>query len=187
MRKFNGSIVLGVLFLFSVLANFILADLPQNTLQKLSFVSIIPYLFNFLIGSVFYIYWRKLNKLVVNTFAYWAIGYMLYIVTFGKVLGYELHAYQLLNIYQFIATVLLSVFTLSFAFSFNSLSDKLLKHNDISYGIYIYHMLVVNTFVSLGLVAESKYFLATFLTTIVLAFLSWKLIEKPALNLKKRF
>lgn len=187
MRKFSGSIVLGVLFLFSVLANFFLADLPQTTIQKLSFVSIVPYLFNFLIGSIFYIYWSKLKKLVVNKFYYWATGYLLYIISFGNVLGYELHAYQLLNLYQLIATVLLSILTLSFAFSLNSLSDKLLKHNDISYGIYIYHMLVVNTFVSLGLVADSKYFLATFLTTIVLAFLSWKLIEKPALSLKNRF
>ena len=187
MRKVRGSVLLTILFIISVLANFYLAGLPQTTIQKLSFVSIIPYLFNFLIGSVFYIYWDKLNFLVKNKFWRWLIVYALYIVILGHVMGHELHAYQLINFYQFLATILLSIFTLSFAFSFNSLSDKLLRHNDISYGIYIYHMLVVNTFVSLGLIADSKYFLATFITTIVLAFLSWKLIEKPALSLKKRF
>ena len=187
MKKIKGAIVLFIFFILSALANFYLAGMNENIIQKLSFVSIIPYLFNFLIGSAFYIFWNKLHKLIESKFIIWGLVYIAYIVVFGNIVGYELHAYQMTNIFNLITTLLLSILTLSFAFSFNSLSEKLLKHNDISYGIYIYHMLVINTLVTLGLRGEIQYFIAVFPITIILSYISWKIIEKPALSLKKRF
>lgn len=187
MRKVKGSIVLSVLFLISALANFYLASMNENIIQKLSFVSVLPYLFNFLLGSAFYIFWNKFNSLIENKFLIWGLVYIAYIVIFGNVLGYELHAYQMTNIFHLITAILLSLLTLSFAFSFNNMSEKVLNHNDISYGVYIYHMLVVNTLVALGFQGKFQYFLTVFVVTVVLAAMSWKLIEKPALSLKNKF
>lgn len=187
MKKIKGAIVLFIFFILSALANFYLAGMDENIIQKLSFVSIIPYLFNFLIGSTFYIFWNNLKNLIENKFLLWALIYIAYVVILGNVLGYELHAYQMTNIFHLITAILLSLLTLSFAFSFNNLSENLLKHNDISYGIYIYHMLVVNTLVALGMRGELQYFIIVFVVTIILAVISWRIIEKPALSLKNRF
>lgn len=187
MRKVKGSIVLGLLFFGSVFANIYLSSIDESTIQKLSFVSIIPHLFNFLIGSCFYILWNRVHTLIENKFFIWALIYAAYIMVFGNIMGYDLHAYQMASVFHIISAILLSLLTLSFAFSFNNLSEKLLKHNDISYGVYIYHMLVVNTLVALGLHGNIQYFITVFVVTGVLAFISWKMIEKPALSLKNKF
>lgn len=187
MRKIKSWIVLAALFAISIIANFTLSSLPESTIQKISFVSIIPYLFNFLTGSIFYVFWEKLNKFIENKFMLWGLIYITYILIFGELLGFGLQSYQMFNIFHPITAILLSCLTLSFAFSFNNISEKVLKHNDISYGVYIYHMLVVNTLISLGYIGDVKYFILTFAITILLAYLSWRLIEKPSLNLKNRF
>ena len=56
-----------------------------------------------------------------------------------------------------------------------------LRH-DISYGIYIYHMLAVNALVELEIV--SPWIAAA--VTVCLALLSWFAIERPALRLKRK-
>ena len=56
---------------------------------------------------------------------------------------------------------------------------------DYSYGIYIYHMIVINVLVHLGLTGSYKYLLIAFTATLILAFVSWNLVEKPCLRLKR--
>ena len=62
--------------------------------------------------------------------------------------------------------------------------------NDISYGVYIYGWPVAQIFVYFAVanqyvLSPVLYFCLTMLVTIPLAFISWKVIEKPALALKK--
>lgn len=86
-----------------------------------------------------------------------------------------------MGVLNFLALVLL---VSSSAFSFRSMADAMLQRNDISYGIYIYHMPLVNLFVQLhfvGLAAAG----AVVALTISIAVLSWFLIEKPALSLRR--
>lgn len=52
---------------------------------------------------------------------------------------------------------------------------------DISYGVYIWHMVVINFLLVAGLSSP----MSTLVLVVVLAFTSWYLIEKPALKLKK--
>lgn len=73
---------------------------------------------------------------------------------------------------------------ISGAFSNRSLSTTLLKKNDFSYGIYIYHQPLLNIFIVLGLTSSTSFLLCLLLVGLC-AFLSWKLIERPVLNLKK--
>jgi peptidoglycan/LPS O-acetylase OafA/YrhL len=54
--------------------------------------------------------------------------------------------------------------------------------NDFSYGIYIWHMVVVNSL----LVAGYRSVTAAIILTLLLAVLSWFLIERPAMRLKRR-
>lgn len=75
---------------------------------------------------------------------------------------------------------------LSAAFSRPTLSDTLLRRNDISYGVYIYHMPVVNFLLAVGLSKTTTSLVIAMTATIALAFLSWIVVERPALRLKRR-
>ncbi len=85
-----------------------------------------------------------------------------------------------MGILNYLATCAL---VLSIAYSGRGLSDRILKRNDISYGVYVFHMPVINILVQNEIGGNSGFALAA-LSTIALACLSWFLIEKPALGLK---
>jgi peptidoglycan/LPS O-acetylase OafA/YrhL len=74
--------------------------------------------------------------------------------------------------------------TISAAYSNVNLSSKILRGNDISYGVYIYHMIVVNCAVALGYTHNVIWLLVVFLVTIAAGYLSWILIESKALKMK---
>jgi peptidoglycan/LPS O-acetylase OafA/YrhL len=102
--------------------------------------------------------------------------------------GYYLKSYTPVywpgNIQSLIGIFILSIVTFSAAYSNNSLSFKILKGNDISYGIYIYHMLVINTLIQLKYIHYPTNLAIAFLISIVISYLSWIFIEKKFLKLK---
>jgi peptidoglycan/LPS O-acetylase OafA/YrhL len=59
----------------------------------------------------------------------------------------------------------------------------LLHRNDISYGVYIFHMPVINMLLVNGLTGWTGFWLSLGITA-GLAVLSWRCIEKPALRLR---
>jgi peptidoglycan/LPS O-acetylase OafA/YrhL len=60
--------------------------------------------------------------------------------------------------------------------------------NDISYGIYIYGTLILNILTAGGCNKSFwSYFGISLILTLIMAYLSWFLIEKPALRLKSLF
>jgi peptidoglycan/LPS O-acetylase OafA/YrhL len=71
------------------------------------------------------------------------------------------------------------------AFSAPGLSEALLHKNDFSYGIYIYHMPIVNFMLYKGMGGTYGYLGMALALTLGMAILSWLLVEKPALRLKK--
>lgn len=186
-KKLKSNIFLFILIFFSILLNIIMATTTESIPHKLFFVSVVPYLFNFLSGAFFYVYWEELKRVVENKFLMFISIYMIYFSIFGVILNYELYSYKIHNIFQIITPILLSVTVLSFAFSFNNLSEKILKNNDISYGIYIYHMLIVNTLIATGYQYKSILLFFTLGLTLIVATLSWKTIEKPSLRMKNKF
>ena len=77
---------------------------------------------------------------------------------------------------------------LSAAFSLPSLTEKIkIDRNDYSYGIYLYHMLVVSTFIGLGIIGHWCLWLVVYAGAFALAAASWFLIEQPALRMKRQF
>jgi peptidoglycan/LPS O-acetylase OafA/YrhL len=71
------------------------------------------------------------------------------------------------------------------AFSYPRLSDHLLRRNDISYGVYIYHMPVINLLLVSGYGGSIKGAWIGMSVTIALGLVSWLLVEKPALAFKR--
>jgi peptidoglycan/LPS O-acetylase OafA/YrhL len=80
--------------------------------------------------------------------------------------------------------LLLAALTLSAANTMPTLANRLLGGNDISYGVYIYHSVVVNVLWELGYVGTGIVALASIALTYVAAFLSWTVVERRALTLK---
>ena len=76
----------------------------------------------------------------------------------------------------------LAVFSL--AFSCRTCSERLLKGNDISYGLYIYHMPIVNCFRYFNWVGSPVNLAAALVLSIVAGWLSWRRVERPAMALK---
>ena len=65
----------------------------------------------------------------------------------------------------------------------------LAKLGDLSYGIYVFHFPIIQLFLQLHLFEGSwiSLFVAVLATTFVVALLSWRLIERPALALRRHW
>jgi peptidoglycan/LPS O-acetylase OafA/YrhL len=151
---------------------------------KLSEVFVLPYLYNFLFGVIIAEYWERLNTLFVNRFLFWFVLYVIWVLVFGFYFKSYQPFYWPKNIQSFAGILILSMLIISAAYSNNLLSSKLLKGRDISYGVYIYHMLVINCAVALGYVHNVIWLLIVFLITIAISSLSWMLVESKALKMK---
>lgn len=81
--------------------------------------------------------------------------------------------------------ILLAAVIFSLAYTAPELSGKLLMRNDVSYGIYIYHMPIINFMVYFGYTGQYSYLMIAIASTILVSIASWKIIERPFLKLKK--
>lgn len=79
--------------------------------------------------------------------------------------------------------VLLVLLVLSAAFSFRDTADRVLHRNDVSFGIYIYHMPLVNLLLQKHITGAPGVAMAAALV-LALSTLSWFFIEKPTLRLR---
>lgn len=85
----------------------------------------------------------------------------------------------------FFANIILAFLVISTAFTYTGFSDKILKKIDISYGIYIYKMPIINSLIALKLTGNYIFMIIALTTTLLFALLSWFLVEKRAISKKK--
>lgn len=181
----NTSIL--VFFLLSILLKHLIylsSFMLQNELQvKLLNNTVFICLHFFLTGIAIYKNFDWLLPFLKDKVLVWLMIYVVYILVFKFWLKLYDNNYEI-TIWGITSNTILSLLTLSFAFSFTDLSKKILHENDISYGIYIYHMPIVNSMLSLGYNMSIWGLIITILCTVFLAFSSWKLIEQRILRLK---
>lgn len=181
-KFFNKKRYLILIFLLSIIINYFVGNLDENIVKKLSKIWILPYLYNFIIGMVFAKYKSLKEKLLENKVIIWLVIYNIWLY-FTKV-----GPNYFINIYSLISNILLSILCLSFVFSFKKISFKLIKNIDISYGLYLFHMIYLNFFIQVYGVSNIKinsiiiYVLLTFLTS----YISHRFIEKPSLDRIKK-
>lgn len=162
--------------------NYFYRTLDVNLMfAKLYHITLAPFLAYFLLGYFSFIFWKHIRIWIEGKFLIWAMIYGVYIgIVYFKLGLYDGSYYP--NFFGWISNVFLSLLVLSAAFSNGTLSDKILRGNDLSYGIYLYHMVVVNILIDLK-VTSNKLFLALSIT-FILAYISWKLVERPCISLK---
>ncbi len=150
----------------------------DSFINKLLNISIIPHLFVFIIGMGFYKYFAYLKQYIENKFIWWIILYMLLLYTSSLLKINESILFFILK------WILFSFMIFSLAFSYRGLSEKILHNNDYTYGIYIYHMIVINIFIELNFKGEVSYLFYIIAISTLLGILSWHFVEKPILRLK---
>ena len=148
---------------------------------KLLHVTLIPHLWMFMLGIFIHRNFEALEKRIEGKFLYYISAYIVFMA-----LQHFLIADRTVPFYlaYLPSRTILAFATIAGAFSMRSLSNRLLSGTDISYGIYIYHSVVINVFVQLGLMTSMVSVAFVYLASITLALLSWHLIEKPALACK---
>jgi peptidoglycan/LPS O-acetylase OafA/YrhL len=147
---------------------------------KLAGVTFLPWFYMFLVGVLAQRNFRVLHSRLAGRFLLVLIAYCALAWPLSSIFGWSLG--NNLNPLFFGALALL---TFAAAFSRAGLSDSLLHRNDISYGVYLYHMPVVNLLLALGLAGTSGSLALALGATALLALLSWFIVEKPALRLKR--
>lgn len=166
-------------------SNFKIFEHPKALLSlRILSTSVFWNIYYFILGIGVYYNFDYLRRFFENKLIIWFSIYIIYITAFILIFDKYISP-DATNIYSFLELILLAFLTFSFAFSYNNWSEKLLKHNDISYGIYIYHMPVINTIIAINIQNMSLKILITSIIVINLAILSWLLIEKRVIALKK--
>lgn len=152
----------------------------ENILIKIIGVSLPLYLYMFLFGVFLQRKLEFIEKYLANKFIYWLSIYLAFVLA-----SYSLGFIYGGNDINPLLALLLALLTMSAAYSKTSVFSVFLKEYDISYGIYIYHMVFVNILLQIAIFSPSINMLIMFIATILTAVLSWKIIEKPSLSLKK--
>ena len=174
------NIGLSLFFVASVFCNALLHKFGDDgMISKLIGVSVFPYLYIFLLGSLLYYNWGKVRVLFEKKAYIFVIVYALY-VNFV-----DAPSYSITSVTVFIANILLCLMSISLAYTLPKIG-KILNGFDLSYGLYVYHMVVVNVFVQLGLIGNIKYAILALTISICLGMLSWWFIERKALQLKSK-
>lgn len=155
--------------------------------QKLLQVTLAPHLFMFLMGVMLQRHWKRLASLLEGRGGMWLVVYLGIRLVQRAVLD-VMPAGAFFTAVSWSASLLsfavLALLTISLAFTRRRTSERLLFGQDLSYGIYIFHMLVLNTFVHLGLRGSAGFLASAVGCTAVLAAASWVLVERPALAMK---
>ncbi len=180
--NWNKWLISGI-FILLISANQInnaISGVHDTIFVKLFGVTATPYFYMFLIGVIFQRNRQLITRYLAGKIAPITVTYLLLAFILHKA-GIPVSG----NSINPASTILLGCLVIGAAHTQPWLSRKILRGHDISYGIYIYHMIAINIFVELGLIGSYSYFLAVLAITFLLATFSWMLIEKPALGLKK--
>jgi len=144
------------------------------------FGTLVPYLWIFLVGLLIQRNWSRVRGCLANKAHWWLLGYLLLCIV-ARRLGIDDGGNNINPIFL----LPLAGLVISCAMSAPGLSDTILRHRDISYGTYIYHMLVINLMVQFGVHADIPSVVAVIVVSLALAAMSWVFVEKPFLMRKR--
>jgi peptidoglycan/LPS O-acetylase OafA/YrhL len=180
--KRTGNLLVGALLTVSLLSAIALAQVDPNQTQlsaKLFYQTPIPHLYLFLLGVLAQRNYGSVSRWVEGKFLWWT-GICLVLGIWAVSEPASLPQQGLFVL----ARLSLAAWVLAFAFSRPTVSDKLLRRNDPSYGTYLYHMLIVNMLVEAGIVGNAWLLPAVMIGAAAVGLLSWKAVEQPMLRLK---
>ncbi len=148
----------------------------QNWLQSSWIDTTIPvYLWIFMLGAGARLAWDRVGWLFRQTFPIWLALHLLL---------WTVPDYKNPTLLAILSVLTLAGCSLSFAHTL-PLFSSVLRRQDLSYGVYLYHMPVILTLLWLGYAGDGWLWAAVFAATFAMAALSWFLVERPALTFKR--
>lgn len=176
----------GFVVLFALAAAFSVAQaavLPFGTVinhqlepfrMKLLRVCFASHIYLFFLGVIFQRFqWFK-SRWVGGKGMIWLVCY--------TALAFVAPSTPIANVFRAIA---LGFVTLSMAYTAPRVGDLILRHQDISYGVYIYHGLLLNLVIASAVHFGLPAFVAFVACAVTIAFVSWRAIERPCLEWKR--
>jgi len=146
----------------------------ESIAGKLLEHSFIPYFFMFLIGAVLQRLGVYNSQLVYGKGVFWSAAYLLYC-----------YLVPVSEASTIASRFLLAICVISVAYTLPRVAGILLRRNDISYGVYIYHGVILNIMVSLGLFGRIEYLIVVLVGAYAMGYLSWVFVERRFLRKKK--
>jgi len=152
-----------------------MGGLNESKTGKLFRYTFMPQFYIFLTGVSLQRLKAHQSGLIYGKGLYWAAAYLLF--------NYIVPDFSA----KFLASsLILAITTISLAYTLPHVSHRLLNGTDISYGVYIYHGIILNILVQFNYLNNVYYLFMLFIATYVMAFLSWTFIEKPILRRKRK-
>jgi peptidoglycan/LPS O-acetylase OafA/YrhL len=142
----------------------------------------LPYFWIFLLGAGAYLNWERLRALFVGRFAPWFAAYLIIEWVSAGFGASGLDFVQISGL-AVLKMGLLAGTVLAFAHSHVGLA-RVLRGNDLSYGLYLYHLPFFATLSALGVVGRGYLWVVGFGGALSLAAFSWFLVERRFLRLK---
>jgi peptidoglycan/LPS O-acetylase OafA/YrhL len=185
----TGKLLTGLLFIVSF-ASYCVMDHQVNgpggftgaaMAFKLLHVTLVPHLWMFMLGIFLHRNFETLRAWLEGRFVWYLAAYALIVAALHTIVPFRSLFYY---IGYLPSRALLALAVISAAYTARSLSTKLLRGTDISYGTYLYHSVVINVFVELGWLGSLHAVIWIFCVSIAIALASWHGIEKPALARK---
>lgn len=184
LRKRRGNVSILVVAVASVAVQLLIVHTPRFGVQTRDYdwllLTLVPYLWMFIVGVLIQRNWNAVRGWLVGRAHWWGLGYLMLCVAArwlpGNTGGNNISPLFLLPLAGLIV---------SLAMSAPQLSDRMLRHQDISYGLYLYHMLVIDFLVGFAAPSGWASFTATIILSLGLATLSWTLIERQYLRRKR--
>jgi len=169
-------------------------------LYKIRYVYLMLWLFVFCtyVYDIFFgLNMARFNKELIMFISYFGLGSIYYIFKDKIIISNKLfivfitlvyisYIYLDFKIFSLSFNLCLSYFIFLIAFKWKNINSKLLK-NDYSYGLYIYAFPIQQLYIYHYHMGIYEHFFLSFCTTLILAILSWHLIEKKALKYKVHF
>ena len=149
--------------------------------QKLFNVSFLPWLYMFLWGCYLESN-KKLQKKIISYNIFIIIFILIILNYYSAQLNIFRGKTNALNPVEFF---FLSIIIFKIAYTKIKIPKNFLNKNDISYGVYLYHMPIVNFFIYKNLKETYSVLVLCLILTLSFALISWKIIEKPFLSFKK--
>ncbi len=148
----------------------------------------LPYLYLFLIGILCQRNFDRIARWTVGQALWWIGGYYLLVGLIPTrrctvALGWcpPQAGFRHAPIFLF-SQLVLGGAVIAVAFSGRSLSERLLRGNDVSYGTYLFHMLIVNVAVAAGITGHGWLTPVIIVASVVAGWLSWQVVERPAVR-----
>ncbi len=153
---------------------------PEAFLVRLGYVTFIPWVFMFLLGILAQKNFELLYPLVRGRVIPIALAYGLIAFLSVEFLGWTTG-----NSITALLFPLLALTVLAAAFSEPTLARKVLRGNDVSYGVYIFHMPIINLLLYYGFGSRVGDVVLVLAITLAAAICSWFFIERVAIRKKR--